>query len=106
MGGGPTAGRGNVDLARAGIGIGNKLGNGLGRKRRVHDHDDRRATKTRDRRDVTDEIKIKFLVERCVYYVRRTDLEQGIAVRRSTDDHLSGDIGACPRSILDDEWLA
>src|SRR6516164_5959377 len=106
MGGGPAAGRGHVDLAGAGLGIGNKLGNGLGRKGWVDDHDDRLATKTRDRRNVTDEIKTKIPVERCVYDVRRTDLEERIAVRRSTHDHLSGDIGACPRSILDDEWLA
>ena len=70
-----------VDLAGIGLGIGDELGNRLGRKRWIHHHDVRRAHDACDRRDVADEIEIELVVERRVDRVRRTDQEKRIAVR-------------------------
>ena len=61
-----VAGRRHVDLARIGLGIGDELGNRLGRNRWVDHHDEGTADDARDRRDVADEIVIEFLVERRV----------------------------------------
>ena len=38
--GAPVAGRRHVDLARIGFGIGDELGNGLGRNRWIDHHDE------------------------------------------------------------------
>ena len=55
----PVAGRRHVDLARIGLGIGDELGNRLGRNGRIDHHDKGRAADARDRRDVADEIEIE-----------------------------------------------
>ena len=102
----PNAGRRHVDLARIGLGIGDELGNRLGRNRWIDHHDEGRADDARDRRDVADEIEIELVVERRVDRVRRQDQEQRIAVRRRAHDRLGADIAAGARPVLDDEWLA
>ena len=79
----PVAGRRHVDLARVGLGVGDELGNGLGRNRRIHLHDVGHAHDARDRRDVADEIEIELVVERRVDRVAATDQEQRVAVRRA-----------------------
>ena len=63
------------------------------------------ADDARDRRDVADEIEIELLVERRVDGIRRTDQEKRIAIGGRTNDRFGGDIGACARPVLDDEWL-
>ena len=73
MGPGPVAGRRHVDLARIGLGIGDELGNRLGRNRWIHHHDKGHAADACDRRDVADEIEIELVIERRVDRVRRTD---------------------------------
>src|SRR6185437_12820857 len=55
---------------------------------------------------MSNEIEIKFVVERRIDRVRGTDQEERVAVRRRAHDRLSGDIAACARPVLDDEWLA
>ena len=94
------------ELARIGLGIGDELGNRLGRNRRIYHHDKGAADEARDRRDVADEIEIEFVVERRIDRVRRTDQEERVAVRRRAHDRLGGDIAAGARPVLDDEWLA
>ena len=66
-----VAGRRHVDLAGIGFGIGDELGNRLGRNRWIDLHDDGHADDARDRRDVADEIEIELVVERRVDRVRR-----------------------------------
>ena len=70
------AARRQIELARIGLGVGDELGNRLGRKRRIAPpctlgtrHD------ARDRRDVADEIEIELVVERRVDGVRRIGQE-------------------------------
>src|SRR5262249_1463000 len=46
------------ELAGIGLGIGDELGNRLGRNRRVHHHDEAASDDARDRRDVADEIEV------------------------------------------------
>jgi hypothetical protein len=60
----------------------------------------------RDGRDVANEIEIEIVVKRRIDRVRRTDQEQRVTVRRRENDRLGGDIAACARPVLDDEWLA
>ena len=72
MGRGPVAGRRHVDLAGIGLGIGDELGNRLGRNRWIDHHDIGHADDARDRRDVADEIEIELVVERRVDRVRRS----------------------------------
>ena len=73
MGGVPVPARRHVDLARIGLGIGDELGNRLGRNRWIHHHDMGRADDARDRRDVADEIEIELVVERRVDRVVPTE---------------------------------
>jgi hypothetical protein len=67
---GSNPGRRHVDFARIGLGVGNKLWNRFGRW--VDPYHFRGADDARDRRDVADEIEIKFLVERCADRIWRS----------------------------------
>jgi hypothetical protein len=64
MGRGPIACRCHVDFARIGFGIGNELGNRLGRKRGVYLNENGLTDNAGDRRNVTDKIEIELVVER------------------------------------------
>ena len=78
----PTAAGGEVDFARIGFGVGDEFGNGLGRERRIHLHDQRQQVDAGDRRDVADEIVIELRVERGVDFVGRGRPQQRVAVGR------------------------
>ena len=62
MGRGAETGRRHADLARIGLGKGDKLGNGLSWKRWVHHHHVRRAGDACNRRNIADEIEVKLFV--------------------------------------------
>jgi hypothetical protein len=100
------AGRGHVDLAGIGFGIGDEFGDGLGRERRAGHHDERIAPDGADRRYVTDEIERQMRIERRVDQIRRGDEKQRVAVGRRAGDRLRGDVGAGAGTVLDDEILA
>ena len=70
MGGRADAGRRHGDFARIGLGMGDELGNRLGRNRGMDLHDEWRTGDAGDRRDIADEIEIKLVVERRVDGVR------------------------------------
>src|SRR5262249_47294554 len=59
-----AAGRRKIDLARIGLGVGNKLGNRLGRNRWIDLHDKGPVANACDRRSVADEIEIQLVVKR------------------------------------------
>ena len=73
---GPDAGRRHVDLARIGLGVGDELGNRLGRNRWIYLHDSGDADEACDRRDVADEIEIELVVKRRVDRVRRMTMRR------------------------------
>src|SRR5215831_8260305 len=98
-----VASRGHRDLARIGLGVGDKLGNGLGWNRWMDLHDHRRTNNARDRCYVADEIEIEFLIERRVDCICPIDHQKRVAIWSRAHDHLGTDITASPRSILDDE---
>src|SRR5262245_15338587 len=102
----PDAGRGHVDLALIGPRISDEFGNGLGRNRWNHLHDEGRAGNACDWCDVADEIEFEIAVQCRVPRVYRSDQEQRIAVGRRTYDRLGADIAAGTRPALDDELLA
>ena len=105
MGWRAVAPRGKIDLARIGLGVGNKLGNRLGRKRWIYHHDGGLAANARDRRDVANEIEIELVVERRVDRVRRIGQQERIAVRGRAHDRLGADVATGTRPVLDDELL-
>ena len=102
----PVAARRHIDLARIGLGVGDELGNRLGRNRWIHLHDVGHAHDARDRRDVAKKIEIELVIERRVDRVHRADHEERIAVRRRLHDRLGADIAASARPVLNDEGLA
>src|SRR5580700_1502528 len=106
MDGGPDPGRGKIDLAWVGPGIGDEFRNGLGWKCRIDFHDIRHAKHARDRRDVANKIEIELVIERWTYHLRRTDPKQRVAVRWRTNRRLDADIAPGPRTVLNDECLA
>jgi hypothetical protein len=92
-----------LDLARIGLGVGDEVGERLGRERRIDRHHDGGTTNARDRRDVADDIETRIRVERRVDGIRRGNHEERVAVRRRSHDHFGGDIGVGP--VLDSELL-
>ncbi len=105
MGGSSVADRCHVDLAWIGLGIGDELGNGLGRKRWIHQHNKRKVIDARDGRDVADYVEIEFVVERGVDGIRPSHQQKRVTIWGRTHHHLCGDVGASARPVLDDEWL-
>ena len=69
-------------------------------------HDKGHSDDTCDRCDVADKIEIKFLIERGIHRIRRSDQKERVAVRRRPHDGLGADVGAGTRSVLDNELLA
>jgi len=100
------AGRRHVEFAGIGLGIGDELGNRLGRNRQVHHHDVGISDDARDRRDVADEIEVELVVQVRVDRVEATDQEQRVAVSGRAHDRFGGDVAASARPILDDKLLS
>jgi len=106
MGSGAVARRGEVELARIGLGIGDELGDGFDRQRRIHLHDHRGAHDAGDRGDVAKEIEIEVVVERGIDHVRRRDQEQRVTVGQRMRRRFGAHIAAGARPVIDDELLA
>ena len=100
------AGRGVIDLARVGLGVGDELGNRLGRKRRRDEHARGARARGRDRHDVADEVEVQLVVERRIDGVAGVDQQQRVAIGRRRDDRLGAEIAAGAALVLDDEGLA
>src|SRR5262245_29286402 len=99
MAGSSDAGRSQIDLARIGLGISDKVGDRLGWNRWIRHHDGGHASDASDRRDIADEIEIEFVVKRRVDRVRRAHQEKGVAARWGTHDRLGADVGAATRAV-------
>src|SRR5262249_23719448 len=103
---GSDTARRHVDFAWVGLGIGDKLGNGVGWNRWVEHHDERHADDARHRRDVAYEIEVEVVIERHIDRVGRSNLQKRIAVRRRLQGCLSADIAGSARSVFYYELLA
>src|SRR5713101_9151080 len=106
MGRRPYADRCHVDLAWAGLGVGDELRNRLGRNRWIYHHEVGKAGDASDRRDVADEIEIEPFVECCADSVIRTSQKERIAVGGRTHDGFRPDIATGPWPVVHDELLA
>src|SRR5262249_26419548 len=106
MGGSSDPTRRHGELAGIGLGIGDKLGNGLGRNRRIYLEDTGCTDEAGDRQDVAAEIETKLFVYRSIDRVCRSDEEQCVTIRRRAHDRLGRDIGGSTRPVFDDEWLS
>ena len=100
------AGRGHVQLAGIGFGIGDELGNGFRRYRGVDLHDQRNALDPPDRRDVADKVEAELLIERDVDCILRVHQQQRVAVGRHAGHGFGCDVARGTRSDLDKELLA
>ena len=98
--------RGQVDLAGIGLGIGDELGDGLGRKRRIDHQDESIAVEAGDRGNVARDGDGALLIERYVDGVRGGDKKERIAIGRRTRDRLQREIAAGTRPVVDDHRLA
>src|SRR5262245_44375640 len=98
-------GRGKVDLAWIGFGTGDEFWHRLCGKRWIDQHDIRAAADEGDRRNVTGEIEIEFVVERCVDRVVEEGHQERITVSRRPHDRFGGDIATRARPVLNNEWL-
>src|SRR5262249_24477227 len=72
----------------------------------MYHQDEGCANDTCDRRDVTDEMEIEFVVERRVDRLCRTDHEQRVAVSGRAHDRLGADDVVRARSVVDNKLLA
>ena len=99
------AGRGEVEHARIGLGIGDQLGDGFDRQRRIDDHHVGEADEARDRLDLAQKFEIELFVEAGIGGVGRRRQQQRVAVGRCADERLGRDIGAAARAALNDELL-
>src|SRR5262249_14232473 len=100
------AARRKIDHAWIGLGMGNELGDRLCRKRWIYQHYKGPAGDARDRRDVTDEVKIELAVERRIDRVRRSGSRRCVAVAERWIGRFGPDFGATARTVLNDKRLA
>ena len=98
--------RRSIDLARIGFGVSNELRNRFGRKRWIDHHDVGNAHDSRDRREVADEIEIKFFIECRVDRARGRDKENRVAIGRRIDNGLGGEVGGRTWPVFDNERLS
>src|SRR6476661_4262825 len=97
------AGGSHGDLAGIGFGMGDELGDGLGRNRWINHHEAGLATNAGDRRDVADKIETELVVERRIDHMRAGNQEERITIRRRTYDRLGADSAASSRTVVDNE---
>ncbi len=102
---GPVSTRCHVDLARIGLGVGDELGNCLGRDGRIYLHYISHAIDASDRRDVTDKIEIQVVIERLIDSVGRGHMQECIPVGCRPYDRLGSDIATCAGPVLNNERL-
>ena len=86
--------------------MGDELGKGFGRNRRIDDHDFGRAQEACDWRHVADEIEAELVVQGRVDRVRQADKAERIAVGRRAYERLGGNVGPGARPVLNDDGLA
>jgi len=72
----------------------------------VYFQHERRTHDARDRSDISDDVEIELVVERCTDGMRRADQKEGIAICGRIHDRLGTYIAAAARSVLDHELLA
>src|SRR5262245_53406840 len=101
-----STGRCKVELARVGLNVRDKFGNGFCRDGGTYLHNKRRAVKACDRCDVADEVEIEIVVERCIDRVWWNASEKRMAVRGCSYDRLCANIAGRTRPVFDDERLA
>src|SRR5262249_33643457 len=96
----------HVDLSGIGFSVSDEFWNRPGRKRRMHLHDKGLPGDTSDRDDIANKIETELTIQGRIDCVRRTNQKQRVTVCRRTYDSLGGNISACARPVLNDEWLA
>ena len=103
---GADAGRGHVDLAGIGLGVGDELWKRVHRKRRIDDHHVGIAADAGDRRDGTGEVEAEVVIERRVDRVGERGQQERVPVGRRVEHDLGREIAARAGPVLYDEGLA
>jgi len=101
-----SSARGQVDLAGIGLGVGDELGDRLGRERRVRQQDEGIVVDARDRNNVARDNGSALLIEHHVDRVRSCDHQQRVAVSRCARHRLQGEVPAAAGPVVDDNRLA
>jgi hypothetical protein len=101
-----VAGRSHVQLAGIGFGVGDELGDIVGRNGRVDVQHVRHARDAGDRREITLQIELEVIKERRVDRVDGSHEKQRVTVGRRARDRFTGEIAGCAGPILDDHRLA
>src|SRR5579863_6774697 len=94
-----------IELAWVGLRMNDELGDSLGRKRWIHDHDERSAHSARDRSYVTDEIEVELVEEHGVDDHYPADRQKCVPVGGRAHHRLSPEVVATARPVLNDELL-
>src|SRR5271154_910360 len=102
----PIARRRIIDLARMSLGIGDELGNRLGRKRWINLKDFRHADEACNRCDVADEIEVELFIKRRVDRGRRSEEEERVTARGRMHPRVCANIGTGSWLVFNDKWLA
>src|ERR1700761_4685600 len=100
MWGRSDAARCKIEYAWVGLRMGDEFGNCLGRKRRMHRHDEWSAHHARDRNDISDEIEAEFVEEHGVDDVSAGYHEKCVPVRGCAHHRLGTDVVAAARPVL------
>jgi hypothetical protein len=97
--------RSEINLAGIGLRIGDELGDGCGRERRIDHQDEGIRVDARDRSDVARDGRGTLFIEGHIDGVRGSDEQERIAVGWRTRDGLQRHIAAAARAIVDHHRL-
>src|SRR6516162_11608772 len=97
--------RAHVDLAWIGFGVSNELGDCSSRNGQIDEHQVGHADDPRNWRYITDKVELEIAIERRITRIRKIRQKERIAISRRIHDHLSSDVAAGARPVLNDEWL-
>src|SRR4051812_24633093 len=98
--------RRHAELARIGLGIGDELRNGLGRKGWSHLKGESLAADACNQLNVASEIVVELFVECRIDRALNADQEERVPISGRFNDRLDGDDAAGAGSIVNYKWLA
>src|SRR6516225_757024 len=97
--------RAHVDLAWIGFGVSNELGDCFSRNGQIDEHQVGHADDPRNWRYIAHKVELEIAIERRITRIRKIRQKERIAISRRIRDHLSSDVAAGARPVLNDEWL-
>src|SRR5215831_19809674 len=106
MGCAAKSGRGEIDLPRIGLCVGDQLGNRCDRNRRMDHHHVGKTDYAGDRGDIAQEVEAELFIERGVDRSWWANKKERVAVGGRTYDRRGAKIAAGAGAVLDNELPA